>query len=116
LDGNDLDVSTVGLDVHSECPSPGHSEFNRRPDLSMDSDINLEHPLFSQGYLSPVRSSFNRGLEDDEDLPALLGLVGSDAAEPHVPNSPYVPRVHHAKLDGTLQHLLYHCIDTNYKL
>ncbi len=113
MDGNDLDVSAVGLNVHSEHPSPGRSEFNLGHDLSMDSDINLEHPPFSQGYLSPARSSFNRGLEDDEDLPALLGLVGSDAAEPHVPNS---PRVYHAKLDGTLRHLLYHCIDTNDKL
>ncbi len=78
--------------------------------MIMDSDINSEHPLFSRGYVSPGRSNFSR---QDEDLPA----PGSDAAElHHVPNSPYVPRVYHAKLDGMLRCSLYHYIDTNDKL
>lgn len=100
----------MGLNVDLERPSPGHSEFTLGPDVSMDSDINLDHPPFSQGYISPGRSNFSQGSKEDEDLLVPLGPIGSDAAEPHVPNSPYVPRVYHTKLDGMFQHLFYHLL------
>lgn len=100
LDGSDPDVGAVGSNVDSERSSPGRSGFFLGPDVSP----------FSRGYVSPGRSSFGRALEEDEDLPTPPGPAGSDAAEPHVPDSPHVPRVYHTRLDGMLRRSFYHVL------